>query len=121
MVAENSDALGVNPSRIAIGRRLGPGGLAAALAPVARDRGSVEVCFQQLICPMLDDRHITPSSRYVQYSKAWKRKANIAGWTALLGKPAGSEDVTPYASPARPEDLSRLPRRSSSWANWISS
>ena len=84
-------------------------GLAAALALLARDRGEVEICFQQLIYPMLDDRNVTPSSHYVQHPKTWNRKANIAGWTALLGKPAGSDDVSPYASPARVEDLSGLP------------
>ena len=107
--AESSDALGVDLGRIAIGGASAGGGLAAALALLARDRGEVEVCFQQLIYPMLDDRNITPSSHYVQHPKTWNRKANIAGWTALLGKPAGSDDVSPYASPARAEDLSGLP------------
>ncbi len=104
--AQNSDGLGVDRSRIAIGGASAGGGLAAALALLARDRGEVEICFQQLIYPMLDDRNVTPSSHYVQHPKAWNREANIAGWTALLGKPAGSDDVSPYASPARAEDLS---------------
>ena len=107
--AANSDALGLDRSRIAIGGGSAGGGLAAALALVARDRGEVEVCFQQLIYPMLDDRNITPSSHYVQHPKVWNRQANIAGWSALLGKPAGSDDVSPYASPARAEDLSGIP------------
>ena len=107
--AQNSDGLGVDRTRIAIGGASAGGGLAAALALLARDRGEVEICFQQLIYPMLDDRNITPSSHYVQHPKAWNRKANIAGWTALLGEPAGSDDVSPYASPSRAEDLSGLP------------
>ena len=41
--------------------------------------------------------------------KVWNRNANVAGWSALLGKPAGSDDVSPYASPARADDLSGLP------------
>ena len=41
--------------------------------------------------------------------KVWNRNANIAGWTALLGKPASSDDVSHYASPARADDLSNLP------------
>ena len=108
-LAVNSDGLGVDRSRIAIGGASAGSGLAAALALLARDRGEVGIIFQQLIYPMLDDRNITPSSHYVQHPKVWNRKANIAGWSALLGKPAGSDDVSPYASPARAEDLSGLP------------
>ena len=108
-LAENADGLGVDSSSIAIGGASAGGGLAAALALLARDRAEVQVIFQQLIYPMLDDRNITPASHYVQHPKVWNRKANIAGWSALLGKPAGSDDVSPYASPARAEDLSGLP------------
>ena len=75
---------------------------------MARDRNEVEICFQQLIYAMLDDRNITPASHYVQHPKGWNRNANIAGWSALLGKPAGLDDVSPYASPARADDLSGL-------------
>jgi acetyl esterase/lipase len=107
--ADNAESLGVDRSRIAIGGASAGGGLAAALALLARDRAEVEIIFQQLIYPMLDDRNITPSSHYVQHPKVWNRTANIAGWSALLGKPAGSDDISPYASPARAEDLSGLP------------
>ncbi len=107
--AVNSGRMGVDPGRIAIGGSSAGGGLAAALALVARDRGEVEICFQQLIYPMLDDRNITPSSHYIDHPKMWTRQANIAAWSALLGRPAGVEGVSPYASPARAEDLSSLP------------
>ncbi len=107
--ADNSESLGVDRGRIAVGGGSAGGGLAAALALLARDRGEVEICFQQLIYPMLDDRNITPASHYVRHPKVWNREANIAGWSALLGMPAGSDDVSPYASPARAEDLSGLP------------
>ena len=108
--ADNSESLGVDRGRIAIGGASAGGGLAAALALLARDRGEVEIIFQQLIYPMLDDRNVTHSSHYVQHPKVWNRNANIAGWSALLGKPAGSDDVSPYASPTRAEDLSGLPQ-----------
>ena len=51
------------------------GGLAAALALLARDRGEVPVAFQLLDCPMLDDRQITPSSR-LDDLPVWSRDAN---------------------------------------------
>ncbi len=104
----NAESLGVDPARIAVGGASAGGGLAAALALLARDRG-VSVIYQHLIFPMLDDRNVTASSHYVRHPKVWNRDANIAGWTALLGKPAGSDDVSPYAAPARADDLSGLP------------
>ncbi len=108
-LADNAASLGVDKEKIAIGGASAGGGLAAALALLARDRGEVEIIFQQLIYPMLDDRNITHSSHYVQHPKVWNRNANLAGWSALLGKPAGADDVSPYAAPARAEDLSGLP------------
>ncbi|MDE0351587.1 MAG: alpha/beta hydrolase [bacterium] len=106
-LVSKAESLGVDTGRIAVGGASAGGGLAAALALIARDRG-VDIIFQQLICPMLDDRNITRSSHWVQHPKVWNRVVNIAGWSALLGKPAGSDDVSPYASPARAEDLSGL-------------
>ena len=103
----NAEGLGVDPDRIAVGGASAGGGLAAALALLARDRG-VNIIFQQLVCPMLDDRNITRSSHFVHHPKVWNRTTNIIGWSSLLGKPAGSDDVSPYASPARAEDLSGL-------------
>lgn len=107
--AANSGRLGVDRDRIAVGGSSAGGGLAAALALLARDRGEVDICFQQLIYPMLDDRNVTPSSHYIDHPKMWTRQANIAAWGALLGSPASAEGVSPYASPARAEDLSGLP------------
>jgi acetyl esterase/lipase len=39
----------------------------------------------------------------------WDRAANQMGWTALLGDARGGPDVSPYAAPARADDLSGLP------------
>lgn len=46
----------VDPRRIAIGGASAGGGLAAALALLARDRGEIAPVFQLLTYPMLDDR-----------------------------------------------------------------
>jgi len=56
----HADELGVEPSRIAIGGPSGGGGLTAELALLARDRREVQVAFQFLIYPMIDDRNVTP-------------------------------------------------------------
>jgi acetyl esterase/lipase len=41
--------------------------------------------------------------------RTWNRSDNEVGWTALLGDARGGPDVSPYAAPARAEDLSGLP------------
>lgn len=105
----HAEHLGVDPGRIGIGGASAGGGLAAALALLDRDRGEMAIAFQQLIYPMLDDRNNTPSSHYINHPRMWTRKQNIAAWSHLLGEPAGSDEVSPYASPARAEDLSGLP------------
>lgn len=104
----NSAELGVNPERIAIGGGSAGGGLAAGLAILARDRAEVNVCFQLLVYPMLDDRSVTPSAQITD-TPIWTRESNLLGWEAYLGKPGGSPDVSPYAAAARCTDLSGLP------------
>ena len=53
-----ASALGIDPERIAIGGGSAGGGLAAALALLARDRDRLRVAFQVLLVPMLDDRTV---------------------------------------------------------------
>ncbi|MXX31832.1 MAG: alpha/beta hydrolase [Chloroflexi bacterium] len=107
--ASSADEFGIDRSRIAIGGGSAGGGLAAGLALVARDRGEVEVCFQLLVFPMLDDRNITRSSQAIVDDRVWNRAANIAGWDAYLSGNAGGDDVSPYAAPSRATDLAGLP------------
>ncbi|MFI6511977.1 alpha/beta hydrolase [Streptosporangium sp. NPDC050855] len=107
--AKNAAELGIDPARIAVGGISAGGGLAAGTVLLARDRGGPAVAFQLLICPMLDDRNVTPSSREFTDAVVWNRAANLLGWKALLGERAGGEDVSVYAAPARAADLSGLP------------
>jgi acetyl esterase/lipase len=76
---------------------------------MARDRGGPALTHQILMCPMLDDRGITPSSQELDGEGIWDRTSNLTGWTALLGDARGGPDVSPYAAPARAEDLTGLP------------
>jgi acetyl esterase/lipase len=59
-LAESADELGVDRSRIAVGGASAGGGLASALALLARDRAEVKVHFQLLMFPMLDDSNVYP-------------------------------------------------------------
>jgi acetyl esterase/lipase len=101
--------LGIDPGRVIVGGGSAGGGLSAAVALLARDRGGPALLGQLLICPMLDDRNDTPSARQMADRGIWDRAANHVGWTALLGDARGGPDVSPYAAPARAADLSGLP------------
>jgi acetyl esterase/lipase len=101
--------LGVDPSRIAIGGASAGGGLAAGLALLARDRREVQVAFQLLIYPMIDDRNVTPASYAITDPRVWHRESNRLGWKAYLGREGGGNDVSPYAAAARATDLTNLP------------
>jgi acetyl esterase/lipase len=107
-VYENADELGIDRNRIGIGGISAGGGLAAALALLARDRGEVPLAFQLLDCPMLDDRQQTPSSQ-LDGLAVWSKESNTFGWRSYLGDLYGADDVPYTAAPARCRDLSGLP------------
>ncbi|WP_225094741.1 alpha/beta hydrolase [Streptomyces sp. CoH27] len=107
--AEHATALGIDAGRVIVGGKSAGGGLAAALALLARDRGGPAPIGQLLICPMLDDRNDTRSSHQMAGVDVWDRTSNATAWQALLGDRYGAADLPPYAAPARATDLSRLP------------
>lgn len=101
---------GFDPSRIGVMGESAGGGLAAALALLARDRSEYPLAFQQLIYPMLDDRNGSGSEPHPYVGEfIWTTPKNRFGWEALLGHAPGLPDVSPYAAPARATDLSGLP------------
>ena len=102
----HADELSIDPGCIGIGGSSAGGGLAAALALVARDRAEVPVAFQLLIYPIIDDRRTTPSSGWEV--PIWPPASNAFGWNAYLGGLRGT-DVPAYAAPARATDLRGLP------------
>jgi acetyl esterase len=107
-LAANAGALGVDADRLAVMGGSAGGGLAAGTALLARDRGGPALCFQVLNIPELDDRLDTPSMREFTDTPLWNRPNAIASWRHYLGDAAGGE-VSPYAAPARAEDLRGLP------------
>ena len=108
LFAHASD-LGVDPARIAIGGASAGGGLAAGLALLARDRAEVQIAFQLLIYPMIDDRNLTPASYAITDPRVWHRESNRLGWKAYLGREGGGDAVSPYAAASRATDLTNLP------------
>ncbi|AKN74104.1 esterase [Streptomyces sp. PBH53] len=107
--AEHAREIGGDPDRIVVAGASAGGGLTAALTLLARDRRGPRPLGQLLMCPMLDDRNDTVSSRQMAGLGVWDRSANETAWTALLGDRRGGPGVSPYAAPARAADLSGLP------------
>lgn len=94
----------VDPARVAIGGASAGGGLAAALALLARDRGGIPLVAQLLVYPMLDDRTVTRKGLDDPGHRLWNQYSNRFGWKWYLG------DADPdVAVPARHDDLRGLP------------
>jgi acetyl esterase/lipase len=98
----------VEATRVAVGGASAGGGLAAAVALAARERGAVAPVLQLLTYPMLDDRTGLRTELDAVPTRMWDNQANRFGWSSYLGKPAGSDGVSGFAAPARAEDLSGL-------------
>jgi acetyl esterase len=83
------------------------GGLSAALALLARDRGGPTIAFQLLIYPVTDHNFDTPS--YVENAEGFMltREAMRFYWRLYLGTEAKADDYR--ASPLRARDVSNLP------------
>lgn len=103
--AENASDLGVPPDRIAVGGHSAGAGLAAGAALRARDEQGPPIRFQLLNQPTLDDRQETWSQRNFTDTPWQDRDSLTAVWRHYLG----DAPATPYAAPARADDLSGLP------------
>jgi acetyl esterase/lipase len=109
-LAGNAAQLGVDPTCIGVKGESAGGGLAAALALLARDRGEISLAFQHLIYPMLDDRTCTTTNPHPFTGEfIWTASDNRFGWSSLLGTSPGGHGISPYAAAARAENLSGLP------------
>lgn len=104
--AANAEALGVDASRIAVVGPSAGGGLTAALSLLARDRHGPAILFQMPLYPMIDDRNRTKSSNEITDARVWNKDKNQLGWKMYLGE---TGEASPYAAPARADDLSGLP------------
>ncbi|MFD9733033.1 alpha/beta hydrolase [Umezawaea sp. NPDC059074] len=105
--------LGVDVDRVGVLGESAGGGLAAALALLARDRGGPRLRAQFLDAPTIDDRLATHSIRTLVDAPVWQPRNSVHSWAYYLRGTAepGSPDVPLYAAPARAavEDLVGLP------------
>ena len=70
-MSAHAGELNIDPERIVIAGMSAGGGLAAGVTLMARDRNGPSVLAQLLLCPMLDDRNDSPSSRQMQGLGIW--------------------------------------------------
>ncbi|WNG82426.1 alpha/beta hydrolase fold domain-containing protein [Mycobacterium sp. ITM-2016-00316] len=98
-----SDHPDVDPVRLAVGGASAGGGLAAALALLARDRGEISLAAQLLVYPMLDDRTGLHADPHRAARRLWNATSNRLAWSAYLGGVAADT-----VAPARRGDLSGL-------------
>jgi acetyl esterase/lipase len=91
----------IDPARIAVGGASAGGGLAAALALLAKERGEIRPVLQLLSYPMLDDGTTTRTDIDPRRLRIWSRAA-----TGSAGVPRASphslEAMTPIAPVKRP-------------------
>lgn len=111
--ATNAPDLKIDPGRIAVLGMSAGGGLAAATALLAKQRGGPAICFQYLGIPELDDRLATTSMRNFVDTPMWNRPSAELSWDAYLGADhkRGDTGVPVLAAPARAsvDDLAGLP------------
>jgi len=111
-LAEQADSLGFDASRIVVAGESAGGGLAAALAIMARDLGGPAIAGQLLTYPMLDHRTGSDACPYRNPTTGefiWTRASNRFGWNALQGSYAIDDDRRGWFSPSLATDLSGLP------------
>ena len=104
-VFEHATDLGMDSHNMGLMGVSAGGGLALAAALMLRDRQGPSLKYLVPLCPMIDDRHHTESSKTVLDIGVWDREASIEAWNWYLGNSAPDA----YAAPARAEDLSGLP------------
>jgi len=106
--AEGGGAVGIAAQRLAVGGFSAGGGLAAAVALLARDRGGPKLVLQMPLSACIDNRNITQSSYAITDPRTWNRTISTQAWELYLNGNT-NVDVSPYAAPARATDLSNLP------------
>jgi acetyl esterase len=111
-IHENAGQLGIDRSRVVVMGESAGGGLAAALAQLARDRGEFDLAGQVLIYPMLDPRTGTPDAPRDNPTAGefiWTRRHNQFGWNAMRGEGDIPADRIGHFAPALAPNLADLP------------
>lgn len=103
-VADNAQALGIDPAKLAVGGDSAGGGLAAAVCQLVHAAGAPKLALQILFCPWVD---MTADTRSMNaYAENHFLERNMLQW-AMRHYAADPHDVR--ASPGLAKDLTGLP------------
>ena len=106
-VAENAEALGIDPARLGVGGDSAGGNLAAVVARRSRDRGGPALAAQVLIYPATDCDLDTIS--YLANADGYFLTRSAMAWYWDQYAPDKSRRTGPDASPLRAADFAGLP------------
>jgi acetyl esterase/lipase len=104
----HADELHIDRSRLAIGGASAGGGLAAGLALLTRDRAEINIIFQLLVYPMINDCNVAPASNTLPEALFWTRESNLIGWRSYLGCEPGVKNISCHAAAFRADNLRGL-------------
>lgn len=111
-LAGQAETIGFDAGKIIVAGESAGGGLAAALAIMARDLGGPAIAGQLLTYPMLDHRTGSDACPYKNPNTGefiWTRESNRFGWRALQGDYQIDDARRGWFSPSLAADLSNLP------------
>jgi acetyl esterase/lipase len=106
-VAGHAASIGADPARIAVGGDSAGGNLSAAVALMARDRGTPKLRYQLLVYPVTDAACDTASYRQNANGYFLTHDMMRWFWAHYLRSPADGHNA--YASPLRAAELRGLP------------
>lgn len=109
-VAENADALRVDPAKIAVGGSSAGGNLAAAVALMARDRGGPALGYQVLVHPILNFEIDYASSMpsYEENGEGYFLTTDGMEWFIENYLETDVDGYNPYAFPLHARDVDGL-------------
>lgn len=103
-----ADKLNIDSTSIAVGGSSVGGCLAAGIALKASETDGPKLKHQLLLIPVLDDRHLTQSSREItDHRVVWNRDLSLLAWDGYLHDVFG--ETPSYAAPARTKSIPKLP------------
>lgn len=108
LVAE-AGKLGIDGNRIGLIGESAGANIAVGLALMLRDEGQSPPLIQVLTYPALEDRIVNEQPHPYAGQIGLGFDSAVFSWNTLLQNRAGAPDISPYAAPARADDLSGLP------------
>ncbi|MCH2173007.1 alpha/beta hydrolase [Myxococcota bacterium] len=107
--AANAEELGADLEKLVVTGGSAGGALSAAVCLMARDRKGPRIAYQALMIPVLDDRLKTPSHHGAESAPGFNKAGNEGMWLHYLGESYDRSNTSPYAAPARADNLEGLP------------